>query len=337
MGSLPRPGQAARFKYILAAAGALLLAAPGLARAQDSYPNKAITFIVPYAAGGSSDTRSRQLAQKLGDRLRVPVVVENKPGASGNIGTAQIARAAPDGYTIGLGNFAPLSVNKALYGGNLGFDPDQGIAPIVLIERGAMVLGVNSRSPYKDVADLVKAAKANPDKLNYATTGAGSASHLVTELFQGNAGIVATHVPYRGGAPAVNDLMAGNVDFYLELASLFIPYAKGEQPRLRLMAVSADKRLAALPDVPTFQELGVPNMVASNWFGVIAPAGTPEPVIRKLNEQINAVLQDPGYRRVVESQGAEVAGGSPADFKAFIASESARWSKLIEDKHITIQ
>ncbi|ANN66578.1 Bug family tripartite tricarboxylate transporter substrate binding protein [Bordetella bronchialis] len=324
-------------KYILAAASAIMLAVPAASRAQLAYPNKAITFIVPYAAGGSSDTRSRQLAQRLGERLHVPVVVENKPGASGNIGTAQIARANPDGYAIGLGNFAPLSVNKSLYGSNLGFDPDHGIAPIVLIERGAMVLGVNSQSAYPDVAALIKAAKANPDKLNYASTGAGSASHLVTELFQTHAGVAATHVPYRGGAPAVNDLMAGNVDFYLELASLFIPYAKGEQPRLRLLAVSADKRLAALPDVPTFQELGIANMVASNWFGVIAPAGTPEAVIRTLNENINAVLQDPAYRSVVESQGAEVAGGSPADFKAFIASESARWSKLIDAKHITIQ
>jgi tripartite-type tricarboxylate transporter receptor subunit TctC len=326
-----------RLKYVLAAATAFMLAAPAPSPAQDGYPSKPITFIVPYAAGGSSDTRARQLAQKLGERLRVTVVVENKPGASGNIGTAQVARANPDGYTIGLGNFAPLSVNKALYGDNLGFDPDKDISPIVLIERGAMVLGVNRQSPYQDVGSLIKAAQANPDKLNYASTGAGSASHLTTELFESSTGLKATHVPYRGGAPAVNDLMAGNVDFYVELASLFIPYAKGDQPRLRLLAVSADKRLTALPEVPTFQELGISNMVASNWFGVIAPAGTPDAVIRKLNENINEVLKDAGYRSTVDSQGAEVAGGSPADFKAFIASESVRWGNLIREKRITIQ
>lgn len=324
-------------KYLLFATSILALIVASPARAQDDYPSKPITFIVPYAAGGSSDTRSRQLAQQLSTKLNVPVVVENKPGASGNIGTAQIARAKPDGYTIGLGNFAPLSVNKALYGSNLGFDPDKDITPITLIERGAMVLGVNVQSPYRDVESLVDAAKADPQKLNFASTGAGGASHLVTELFKGNADLAATHVPYRGGAPAVNDLMAGNVDFYLELASLFIPYVNGDQPRLRLLAVSADQRLKALPDVPTFKELGINNMVASNWFGVIAPAGTPEAIIQKLNQDINEILTASAYRSVVESQGAEVAGGSPQEFKTFIANESARWGALIRDKNITIQ
>ncbi len=319
----------------LASALALFIATPG--QAQDAYPSKPITFIVPYAAGGSSDTRSRQIAQQLSTRLKVAVVVENKPGASGNIGTAQIARANPDGYTIGLGNFAPLSVNKALYGSNLGFDPDKGIAPILLLERGAMVLGVNAQSPYKSAGDLIAAGKADPKKLNFASTGAGSASQLITELFKDNAGFNATHVPYRGGAPAAGDLMAGNVDFYLELPSLLLPNAQGDQARLRLLAVSADTRLAALPNIPTFKELGIANMVASNWFGVIAPAGTPQPIIDKLNTNLNEILKDPAYRRVVESEGGEVAGGSPQDFTSFIASESKRWGTLISEKHITIQ
>jgi len=322
-------------KLVLASAMAFLVAAP--AHAEDVYPSKPITFIVPYAAGGSSDTRSRQLAQALGERLNTTVVVENKPGASGNIGTAQIARANPDGYTIGLGNFAPLSVNKTLYGSNLGFDPENGLAPIVLIERGAMVLGVNQQSPYRDVDALVAAGKSDPKKLNFASTGAGGASQLITELFQDNAGFAATHIPYRGGAPAANDLMAGNVDFYLELASLFLPYTQGDNPRLRLLAISADTRLQALPDVPTFKELGIDNMVASNWFGVIAPAGTAQAIIDKLNANINEVLNDPAYRKIVEAQGAEVAGGSPQAFKTFIASESERWGALIRDKGITIQ
>ncbi|ANN76096.1 Bug family tripartite tricarboxylate transporter substrate binding protein [Bordetella flabilis] len=330
-----RKSAPARLCAVAFATLAAVLSIP--AGAQQAYPNKPITFIVPYAAGGSSDTRSRQLAQKLGDLLKVPVVVENKPGASGNIGTAQITRAQPDGYTIGLGNFAPLSVNKALYAGNLGFDPDKDIQPVVLIERGAMVLGVNRNSPYKDLDELIKTARANPDKLNYASTGAGGASHLTTELFKSSVGINATHVPYRGGAPAVNDLMAGNVDFYIELASLFMPYAEGDAPRLRLLAVASEKRLAALPDVPTFREAGVADMVVSNWFGVIAPAGTPDAIVRMLNDNINRVLQDPDYKRTVESQGAEVAGGTPADFKAFIADESRRWGGLIAQKHITLQ
>lgn len=305
------------------------------AQAQAAYPTQAIKFIVPYAAGGSSDTRSRQLAQKLSDSLGVPVVVDNKPGASGNIGTGQIATAKPDGYTIGLGNFAPLAVNKALY--TMPFYPAADLAPIALIERGPMALGVNDKSPYANPAALIEDAKRNPEKLNYASTGAGSASHLSTELFKEQAGMNATHVPYRGGAPAVNDLIAGNVDFYIELPSLFLPHATGSTPRIKMLAVAADQRVPGLPGVPTFKELGLPDMVVSNWFGVIAPAGTPPEVVKTLNEHINRALQDKQYRDVVESQGGEVAGGTPEQFQAFIASESERWTQLIRQKQIKVQ
>src|SRR5690606_37879334 len=206
-------------KSFITALSAVALAIPAMAAAQDSYPSKPITFIVPYAAGGSSDTRSRQLAQHMSDTLGVPVVVENRPGASGNIGTGQIARAKPDGYTIGLGNFAPMAVNKALYGDALPFDPKKDIQPIALIERGPMVLAVKADSPLKSAKDVVAQAKSDPDKLNYASTGAGGASHLTSELFKQRAGINMTHIPYKGGAPAMNDLIAGNVDLYLELPS----------------------------------------------------------------------------------------------------------------------
>ncbi len=321
-------------KTLLAAATALACIAP--AAAQADYPNQAITFIVPYAAGGSSDTRSRQLAQHMAETLGVPIVVENRPGASGNIGTAQIARAKPDGYTIGLGNFAPMSVNKALYGDSLPFDPTKDIQPIALIERGAMVLAVNSSSPYASAEDLVKDAKADPNKLNYGSTGAGGASHLITELFKQRAGFEATHIPYRGGAPAVNDLLGGNIDMYLELASLFIPHLNADQPRIRALAISAESRVAALPDLPTFKELGI-DLVGSNWFGVVAPAGIPEDVLAKLNAAVNQALSNEDYRKVVESQGAEVAGGSAEEFREFIASESALWGELIRSQNITVQ
>src|SRR5690606_33866301 len=171
-------------KTFVTALSAVALAIPAMAAAQDRYPSKPITFIVPYSAGGSSDTRSRQLAQHMSESLGVPVVVENRPGASGNIGTAQVARAKPDGYTIGLGNFAPMAVNKALYGDTLPFDPVQDIQPIALIEVGAMVLAVNASAPYQNAGELVADAKRNPDKLNYASTGAGGASHLSSELLK---------------------------------------------------------------------------------------------------------------------------------------------------------
>lgn len=299
-----------------------------------AYPNQTITFIVPYAAGGSSDTRSRQLAQKLSTSLGVSVVIENKPGASGNIGTGQIARAKPDGYTIGLGNFAPIAVNDSLY--TLNFKPVSDLAPIALIERGPMVLGVGSNT-YGDFDALLKYGRANPGKLNYASTGAGSASHLSTELLESLAGFEATHVPYRGGAPASNDLIAGNVDFYVELPSLFLPHATGDAPRIKLLAVASDKRVPGLPDTPTFEELGIKGMVVSNWFGVVAPAGVSPDIIKTLNEHINRALQDPQYRSVVESQGGEVAGGTPEQFKTFIASEAERWKALITKQNITVQ
>jgi tripartite-type tricarboxylate transporter receptor subunit TctC len=324
-----------RYFAALAITASYLGSSAGLAQAAD-YPTQPITFIVPYAAGGSSDTRSRQLAQKLGESLGTTVVVENRPGASGNIGTSQIARAKPDGYTIGLGNFAPMAVNKSLYGATLPFDPEKDIQPIALIERGAMVLGVGSKSPYANAAELIKDGKANPDQLNYASTGAGGASHLVSELFKDSVGFNAVHIPYRGGAPASNDLIAGNVDFYLELASLFIPHTTSDQPRIRALAVASDERLKALPNVPTFKEQGI-DLVASNWFGVIAPAGVPGDIIAKLNKAVNQALEAESYRSIVQAQGAEVAGGSPEDFQAFIRSESERWSKLIEQKNITVQ
>lgn len=324
-----------RYFAALAITASYLGSSAGVAQAAD-YPTQPITFIVPYAAGGSSDTRSRQLAQKLGESLGTTVVVENRPGASGNIGTSQIARAKPDGYTIGLGNFAPMAVNKSLYGATLPFDPEKDIQPIALIERGAMVLGVGSKSPYANAAELIKDGKANPDQLNYASTGAGGASHLVSELFKDSVGFNAVHIPYRGGAPASNDLIAGNVDFYLELASLFIPHTTSDQPRIRALAVASDERLKALPNVPTFKEQGI-DLVASNWFGVIAPAGVPGDIIAKLNKAVNQALEAESYRSIVQAQGAEVAGGSPEDFQAFIRSESERWSKLIEQKNITVQ
>jgi tripartite-type tricarboxylate transporter receptor subunit TctC len=197
-------------------------------------------------------------------------------------------------------------------------------------------MGVGAKSPYATATALIQDAKANPDKLNYASTGAGAASHLATEMLKDVAGFGAVHVPYRGGAPAANDLMAGNVDFYLELASLFIPHAKSDQPRIKALAVASEERLKALPDVPTFKEQGI-DLVTSNWFGVIAPAGVPKEVVAKLNAAVNQALSDPNYRSIVEGQGAEVAGGSPEEFRAFIDAESDRWAKLIQQKNISAQ
>lgn len=328
-------------KILLNGALALTVIVGGLAAGTHSvqaaeYPESTITFIVPYAAGGSSDTRSRQLAQKLSEHFGKSVVVDNRPGASGNIGTSAIVRAKPDGYTIGLGNFAPLATNPALYE-KLPFDPQKDVQPIALLEKGPLVLAVSAQSPYTTIESLIARGKQQPDALNYGSTGAGGASNLVAELLKDTAKFEAAHIPYRGGAPAVNDLIAGNVDFVMDLASLFMPHATGDNQRIRILAVTSAQRLVALPDVPTFAELGYPAMSASNWFGVIAPKGVPAEILQRLNEGVNLAVQDTEYARIVNAQGAEVGGGTPEDFTKFVNEENVRWTKLIKEKGMHAQ
>lgn len=318
---------------ILAAA---LLALAGAAQAQApdarAYPSRPITLVVPYAAGGSSDTRARQVAQKIAGYLGQPVIVDNRPGANGNIGTEFVARAAPDGHVIGVGNLAPMAVNKYLYP-KLPFNPSE-LVPVVLLERGPLVLVVNTSSPYKSVADLIAAGKASPGKLTYASAGNGGSFHLAGELFEDMAGVNMVHVPYRGGAPATNDLLAGVVDMMFDMLPASAPHLKAANPRMRALALASDKRNPVMPDVPTFAELGFRNMEVSNWFGIVAPKGTPPAIVAKLNEAINRALKEPDLADKIVSQGNEVGGGDPQAFGAFVEAESQRWGKLIREKNI---
>lgn len=327
--------QARRRALLIAGAAAAL--APLAAAAQDAakdFPSKPITLIVPYAAGGSSDTRARQLGEKLQKILGKPVVVENKAGGNGNIGTDAIARATPDGHTIGVGNFAPLSVNKAL-NPKLSYDPKTDLVPVVLLEKGPVVLIVNStKSPYKSVQELVAAAKATPGKLSYASAGAGGAYHLAGEMFNQSTGTTGVHIPYKGGGPATNDLLAGTVDYMFDMVPASLGYLKATPPKMRALAVASDKRLPAIPDVPTFNELGIKNMEISNWLGIIAPKGTPPAIVAKLNQAINQALKEPDLAQRITSQGNEIGGGTPQDFGKFIDAESARWTKLIKERGI---
>jgi tripartite-type tricarboxylate transporter receptor subunit TctC len=327
--------ETARRRALLITAVAAL--APLAAAAQDAakdFPSKTITIVVPYAAGGSSDTRARQLAEKLQKILGKPVIVDNKAGGNGNIGTDIIARATPDGHTIGVGNFAPLSVNRSL-NPKLSYNPKTDLVPVVLLEKGPVVLLVNSTaSPHKSVKDLVTAAKATPGKMSYASAGSGGAYHLAGEMFNQSTGAGGVHIPYKGGAPATNDLMAGTVDYMFEMVPAALGYLKASPPKLRALAVASDKRLAVLPDVPTFNELGIKNMEISNWLGIIAPKGTPPAIVAKLNTAINQALKDPDLSQRITSQGNVVGGGSPQEFATFIDAESARWSQLIKERGI---
>ena len=309
----------------------LALSSALTAQAQNTYPIKSINLVVPYGAGGSADSRSRQLAQKMSVILKQPIVVDNKPGAGGNIGTEFVARSVPDGYTIGMGNFAPLAVNKTLFG-NLRYDPETDLTPIILIEKGPLILAVNPNSQYKTIQDIVTAAKAKPGTLTFSSGGIGGSHQLSAELFMQNAGIQMIHVPYKSGSAGLTDLMAGNVDMMFDQMYSAVPSIRAD--KLRAIAITSKKRSPLFPNVPSFSELGYPKVEVLNWQGFIAPAGTPKPVIDILNKAANEALKDPQLRELMLSQGNEIGGGTPADFAALIKSESTKWSAVVKAGNI---
>lgn len=302
--------------------------------AQTPYPSKPISLIVPYGAGGGADSRSRQIAQGMSVLLKQPIVVENKAGAGGNIGTEFIARAAPDGYVIGMGNFAPLAVNKTLFG-NLRYDPETDLTPIVLIEKGPLVLSVNPSSSFKTVQDIVSAAKAKPGVLTFASGGIGGSHQLSAELFKQSTDIDMIHVPYKSGSAGLMDLMAGNVNMMFDQMYSAMPSIKGG--KLRPLAITSKTRSPLLKDLPSFTELGYPQLVVNNWQGLIAPKGTPKAIIDKLNMAVNQILKDPKMKDFILEQGNEVGGGTPEDFAELIKSESLKWSVVVKTAKIEPQ
>ena len=315
----------------LCLSGFLLLSPNVYSQSAANYPNKQVTFILTQAPGGANDITGRAIAQKLSDMLKVPFIVDNRPGAGGNIGTEYIARATPDGYTIGMGNFAPMAVNKTLFG-NLRYDPETDLVPIVLIEKGPLVLVVNPSSPYKTVQDIVAAAKAKPGILTFSSGGIGGSHQLSAELFEQNAGIEMIHVPYKSGSAGLTDLMAGNVTMMFDQMYSAMPSIKAE--KLRAIAITSKKRSPLLPNIPSFSEIGYPKVEVLNWQGLIAPKGTPKAIIDQLNAAANEALKDPTLRELMLSQGNEIGGGSPAEFAALVKSESAKWSAVVRAANI---
>lgn len=311
-----------------------LLGAPLLVWAQDAYPSKPITLICPYAAGGNADQRSRQIGRFIASALGQPVLVDNKPGAGGNIGTEAVARAKPDGYIIGMGNFAPLAVNPTMFL-KLNFDPAKDLVPICLIEKGPLVLMVPPTSPFRSVKDIIAAARAAPGKLSFASGGLGGSHHLSGEMFKSLAGLSITHIPYKGGAPATTDLMGGQVDMMFEQMYTAAPSIRAG--KLRALAITSKTRSPLFPDVPTMVEAGVPGFEVQNWQGLIAPAGTPTAVIRVLNDTVNNALKDPAIKEQMLGQGNELGGGPPDVFAALIRSEADRWGKLVKANNVKPQ
>ncbi len=310
-------------------ASAGLIIAP--AWAQDTYPNRPITWVCPYAAGGNADSRSRQVAKAMSALLGQPIVIDNKAGAGGNIGTDLIAKARPDGYVIGMGNFAPLAVNHALFK-RLNFDPVNDLTPICLIERGPLVLMVRNDSRFKSIRDIVVAAKSSPGRLSYASGGIGGTHHLSGALLEHTAGIDMIHAPYKSGALGAGDLMAGQVDMMFEQMYSAMPAIQAN--RLRPLAITSKTRSPLLPDVPTMAEQGFPAVEVLNWQGLIGPKGMAAELVRRLNTVCNQALQNAEVKDKIISQGNELGGGTPDQFAALIRAESPRWGKVVRDARI---
>ena len=303
-----------------------LVAATGIHAAE--YPAKPIRFVIAFPPGGASDVLTRLVGGRLSESLGQSLVYDNRPGAGGNIAGEIVAKSPPDGYTLLMGNNAILATNASLYK-NMGFDPVKDLAPVVLLASQPNILVVHPSLPVKSVKELVALARARPGQLNYASSGSGLAAHLAGEMFKSMTGTSMVHIPYKGAGPALIDMLAGQCQVMFATALSVQPHLKSG--RLRPLAVTTAKRSPSMPDLLTVAEAGVPGFEATTWHGVVAPAGTPQPVIGRLNSEINKVLQMPDVRERLTTQGAEVIGGTPKEFADYIKAEIPRWAKVIRD------
>jgi tripartite-type tricarboxylate transporter receptor subunit TctC len=303
------------------------------ALAQDAWPAKPIRLIVPFPPAGGTDVLSRSISHAITNLTKWVFVIDNKPGAGGNIGLDALAKSPPDGYTIGMGQTANLAVNPALYG-TMPYDPLKDFEPIALLSSQPLIVVVDAKSPYKTLADLVAAAKADPGKINMASAGNGTIGHVAGELFQRRAGVKFTHVPYKGAGPAVTDLLGGTVDCFFGNSQSVGGQVTGG--RLRALAATSPNRIASFPNVPTVDELGWPGFEAATWSGLLAPAGTPTPIITRLNTEANRALRSDEMRQKLTEEGSTRMGGSPQQFTAFMRSEHEKWGAAVREAGIKL-
>jgi tripartite-type tricarboxylate transporter receptor subunit TctC len=314
-----------------AAASACLLAFACLVHAQADKP---VRFVVGFTPGGPSDILARALGAKLSESLGQPVVVENRPGAGGNLAAETVAKSAADGNTWLLGNNSILATNHSLYA-RLGYDPVRDFAPVALVAIQPNILVVHPSVPAHSVAELIALAKRSPGKLNYASTGAGVASHLSAELFKAMAGVDMVHVPYKGAQPALTDVISGQVQLMFATSVSVLPYVKAG--RLRALAVTTAQRSTSVPDLPTVAEAGVPGFESITWHGVVVPSATAAAIVVRLNREINSALARPDLRERLLNLGAEIAPGSPQDFADYIAREIPKWAKVVKDSGAKVE
>ncbi len=315
--------QALRAALALAFTGA---AASAFAQAPAPYPTRPIRLVVPFGPGGPTDIAARAVAQKLGEALGQPVVVDNKPGAGGSVGSGEVARAPADGYTLLYGSSSTLAVNPSLYGTKLPYDPARAFTPVSLVARGPQVMIVHAGVPATSLKEFIDYARRNP--VTFSSAGIGSIGHLAGELLVDTLGIKGTHVPYRGGAPAIGAVAAGETTFTIDAVGTTAAAVKSG--RARTLAVLSDKRSSFAPDVPTVDESGAKVVLADFWSGVVAPAGTPEPIVRRLNTEIVKLLKLPEVATQMRTLGAEAQGTTPAEFTRFVDEETRKWSRIVK-------
>ncbi len=313
-----RPGVLAASLFCLAATTAW----------SQGYPGKPIKMIVPFPPAGSTDLSARAVAGKLQERLGQPVVIENKPGAGGNIGGEQAAKAPADGYTLFVGTVGTNAINASLYS-KMPFDHLKDFAPVILLSKTPNVLVVNPALPANSVSDVIKLAKAKPGELTFASSGVGTSIHMSGELFKSMAGVEMTHIPYKGSGPMLIDLMSGQVNMAFDNLSAAIQHIKGG--KLKALATTGATRAPSLPDLPTVQEAGLAGYDSTSWNAIFVPAGTPKEIVERLNRELNTILTSAETRKFFADQGAESGGGTAEQLSAFVRSETAKWSKVVKD------
>ncbi|MGB3069224.1 MAG: tripartite tricarboxylate transporter substrate binding protein [Ottowia sp.] len=330
---IPRIASGPWVSRLIGLSCAAILAMGSIAVRADTFPSKPVRLIVPFAAGGTSDVVTRLIGDELAKTWKVPVIVDNRPGAGGNIGSDMVARATPDGYTLLMGTVATHGINASLYS-RLPYNPVKDFEPVSLVASTPSLLMINPKLPVNSVAELVAYAKANPGKLNYGSAGNGSSHHLAGQLFESLAGAQMVHVPYKGTAAAITDLVAGQIQLTFDTLPSALPHVRAGT--LRALAVTSRERYPTLPQLPTVAST-VPNYEIESWYGVLAPAGTPGTIVTKLSTDIAAIVQQPGIREKLLNQGARAIGSTPQQFGVHIHSELKKWAAVVKDSGARIE